>query len=159
MQKFNAGLSVRFQRAFSAIIEFVTLERTEKFDDAGKLIGVSEFRKDILEKSNVEHILPKNWSKNHYEEWNAETVKPIMDTIGNVMLLESRFNIGGSDRFFSEKLSYYRRSSFNEAQLLAKESIGDENYEWTQKRYQERHERCKRILREFFEGKDISAQD
>jgi hypothetical protein len=63
------------------------------------------------------------------------------------MLLEKACNIGGADKFFEEKTSYYRQSVFQEAKLLC-----DECDDWTYDNYQKRHTRCKEILRKFFEG-------
>jgi hypothetical protein len=153
MQKLDSGLTAKYRRGFSAIIEFSQLNRIKEFIDGKKQVSMPQEHR--LEKTDVEHILPKNWAKNNYGEWNNDTVKPVMDTIGNLLLLEKALNIGGTDNFFSEKLHYYNKSIFKEPYGLYEAATNEKNYAWTHKEYQERQNKCKEILRNFFEGKYV----
>jgi uncharacterized protein with ParB-like and HNH nuclease domain len=153
MQKLDSGLTMKYRRGFCSIIEFappgrIESYRTNKDKDTNP-------RKHRLERTDVEHILPKNWEKNNYHNWTIETVRPIMDTIGNLLLLEESLNRGGTDNFFSKKLNEYSMSVFSEPRNLYQEASAKDNVMWTYEVYQTRQNKCKEILRNFFEGKYI----
>jgi uncharacterized protein with ParB-like and HNH nuclease domain len=154
MQKLDSGLTAKIRRGFSAIIEFAQPKRIVDYIDRSTITQRQQLDKAV----DVEHILPKNWDKNNYK-WKEDKVKSIMDTIGNLMLLEKPINIGGTDHFFSKKLEGYCKSVFSEPLALCKKATDTKNNKWEFKDYQERQDYCKKTLKDFFEGKYAPTQD
>ena len=58
---------------------------------------------------HIEHILPQNWRKNYYNEWdNQEQAKPYIEKLGNKVTLEFKVNISAGDNYFAEKKKIYQ---------------------------------------------------
>jgi uncharacterized protein with ParB-like and HNH nuclease domain len=58
---------------------------------------------------NIEHILPQNWSKSYYNEWETqELAKPYIDKLGNKVILEFKVNISAGDKYFAKKKEIYQ---------------------------------------------------
>jgi hypothetical protein len=130
----------------SAIIEFAPSGHIAKLHE--QLKGDKGSVENLFRKTQVEHILPKDWGANYYEKWDKDKVERVLNTLGNLMLLESPKNIGGSNKFFSAKQKYYEKSAFSEARALVE---NHRDKEWTYDMYEERHDRCKEVLKNFFE--------
>jgi len=67
---------------------------------------------------HIEHILPQNWKKNYYDEWNTqEQAKPFIEKLGNKVILEFKVNISAGDKYFAKKKEIYQTKelSKNEA--------------------------------------------
>jgi hypothetical protein len=155
MQNFDRNLPFNLRHGFCTIVEFAQPDRIKEFrGHEPRLMGHSH--KTRLEISNIEHILPKNWKDKDYIEWNDETASSVMNTIGNLMLLEKPYIIDGKPLSFIGKLIYYRRSIFLKNKLLSNKILNrlDNNeYDWRYSHYLERQNECKKTLRDFFEGK------
>jgi uncharacterized protein with ParB-like and HNH nuclease domain len=154
MQKLDSGLTAKIRRGFSAIIEFAQPKRIAEYINRSTIAQRQQLEKAV----DVEHILPKNWEKNNYK-WKEDKVKSIMDTIGNLMLLEKPINIGGTDHFFSKKLEGYCKPILSEPLALCQKATDSKNNKWEFKDYQERQDYCKEKLKNFFEGKYAPTQD
>ena len=133
LEYLNFPLSSRYRRGFSAILTLTNLDQDlsllENFDSA-----------------QVEHILPKKWDDNYYDTWSKDKVIEIMDTLGNLTLIEKSNNIKGSNLFFNaKKEKSYKESKYYETKRLI------DMPQWTHDQYQQNHERAKMILKDFFE--------
>lgn len=77
----------------------------------------------------IEHIHPQNpadwWSGDGSSTWAAHAIdeqaryRALLDTIGNLTLLEAPLNQGASHRSFLDKRNYFRRSSVRPTKMLA----------------------------------------
>jgi hypothetical protein len=158
IQNFDRNLPSCLRHGFCSLVEFAQPDKIKEF--AGFIpdfIGMSH--KKRLEISTIEHILPLNWEQNdYYSEWNKETATSIINTIGNIALLEKPLIIDKINKTLIDKASYYSRSVFREPYQLFRQTlnkINNKEYYWLYNHYLERQNNCKKTLREFFEGKYI----
>ena len=69
----------------------------------------SEFEEDINASDlEVEHILPKEWQSANFDDWDEESHKKYVETIGNKILLDKKSNIKCSNNFFAKKQEIYK---------------------------------------------------
>lgn len=133
LQKELTDAKLRY--GFSAIIEFSNPNQTYEAIDK-------------LDKLDVEHIVPKRWGNDWYDDWNEKKVDAIMDTVGNLMLFEKALNIKGSNKFFIAKKEKYEKSNLMEPKML----IGVGVTQWTYAEYEKRQQYCVETLMKFFKG-------
>jgi hypothetical protein len=140
-EKLNSAIVVsRFRRGFCAILEHLNqcdMIRNKELDDF----------QHVFNQAAVEHILPQKWDDNYYDQWNADNTKSILNTLGNLCLLETTRNIKASNLFFSQKKSQaYTRSGYTTVRTLC--LLKDWDYET----YSKRHVDCVQKLIRFLEG-------
>ena len=128
-QRLDGTLSPKFRRGFCMILELIN----------------SQYTMTHL-KGDVEHILPKKWDNDWYDKWNKEEVSKVMDTLGNLVLLEKSINIKGGNSFFNEKKKQYKNSAFAEAKALCTIDT------WIYEEYKKRHDLAKERLCKFMQG-------
>jgi hypothetical protein len=93
------------------------LERALLLLDAYITPGQTEL---ITPDFHIEHILPQNWKKNYYDEWETqELAKPYIDKLGNKVVLEFKVNISAGDKYFAKKKEIYQTKD-----LSKKDSLG-----------------------------------
>lgn len=99
-------------------------------------------------KAEIEHIFPKTtqWRKT-YTGWEKEEAEPLIESIGNKMWLEKRFNIQAGNKHFDDKKEKYHQSKFLEAQDLAKYPKND----WLEENIESRNKEIYNRLRGFLE--------
>jgi hypothetical protein len=143
IEKLNGAITVpRFRRGFCAILEYLTL-----LDVVCKGSTAREYY--IFQHSDVEHILPQKWENDYYDKWDAGTVKQVLNTLGNLCLLERSRNIKGSNSFFAKKLETYTNSRYLTASVeLCKLK------EWTYDVYKQRHDKCVERIVHFLENEN-----
>jgi hypothetical protein len=129
-EKLKGNITVpRFRRGFCAILEYLNqLDKINKKE--------TDVCRNVFSRADVEHILPQQWEDNYYDKWDGEIIKEVMNTLGNLCLLESCKNIKGSNLFFQKKKAVYRNSQYSIAQDLSKLD------EWVYETYATRHEKC-----------------
>ena len=98
----------------------------------------------VNEVMTIEHILPKKWNKYKYDGWEVESAKEIREKIGNLVLLERKYNISAGNDFFEEKKKNYEKSEITEAKELATLET------WTYYEYTKRRDRIHGTLQKFF---------
>jgi hypothetical protein len=100
----------------------------------------------VFQRADVEHILPQRWEDDYYDQGNSDTVEQVLNTLGNLCLLESSRNIKGSNRFFTKKKTeVYANSGYILVQELRNCS------QWTYEEYKERQDRCVKRIIQFLE--------
>ena len=105
-------------------------------------------KKIIPEPFHIEHILPTKWGLYKYSGWDDKQAKRCYNLVGNLVILERKFNIKASNRFFVDKQHQYRQSSIEE--VLALTEINS----WTPKEYEERLKKIIKSLLDFFDLSD-----
>lgn len=95
----------------------------------------------------IEHIFPKTtqW-RSSYTGWDKEEAHLYIESIGNKMWLEKRWNIKASNGYFDNKKEKYRNSDFLEAKELANSSKND----WLKADIEARNEEIFERLYRFF---------
>jgi uncharacterized protein with ParB-like and HNH nuclease domain len=67
---------------------------------------------------HIEHILPQNWKKNYYDEWETqEAAKPYIEKLGNKVALEFKVNISAGDKYFAKKKEIYQTKELSKKEL------------------------------------------
>jgi hypothetical protein len=132
----GAITATRFRRGFCAILEQMYqkhLIRNGKLDDAVP----------IKEKSAIEHIIPNHW---HDEiTWrDAEFNQQILNTLGNICLIEKSVHVRTSDYLWITKRKIYRTSAYKTVLELSR------TIEWNPATYHIRHADCVDFLCRFF---------
>jgi hypothetical protein len=74
-EKLKGNITVpRFRRGFCAILEYLNqLDKNE-----------IDAYQNVFRRADVEHILPQQWENNYYDKWDNETVKAVLNTLGNL---------------------------------------------------------------------------
>jgi hypothetical protein len=143
IEKLNGSITVpRFRRGFCAILEYLTV-----LDIACKSSYTRDY--DVFQRSDVEHILPQKWENDYYDKWDADTVKQVLNTVGNLCLLEHSRNIKGSNSFFAKKLEIYANSHYLTASVELRKLK-----EWTYDVYKKRQEECVKKIVYFLENEN-----
>ena len=130
--------SPSFRKGFCAIFEVLTrlqLVKNGDWTDVGY----------VFQEVSVEHILPQTWEPHYSDIWNEATVNAVVNTLGNLCLLEKVLNIKGSHDFFSKKRKEYIKSEFMTAKNLVLEVHGD----WTVDIHKTRHDSITGVIEQF----------
>lgn len=102
-----------------------------------------DFKILVENKFDMEHILPKKW--NDYDEWDENSWKLNLNTLGNLMPLEKVLNISASNEFFERKKLKYKDSKVQDAIDLSRLKIN-----WYPDDLRNNHEIKKQRLFDFF---------
>jgi hypothetical protein len=140
LEKLNGNITTpRFRRGFCVILEY--LSQLDWIRD-------KKIRKvyDVFQRADVEHILPQRWENDYYDQWNSDIVEQVLNTLGNLCLLETSCNIKGSNMFFTKKKEFYKNSGYILAHELRNCS------QWTYEEYKERQSRCVERIVQFLEN-------
>jgi uncharacterized protein with ParB-like and HNH nuclease domain len=154
----DQAFTPKIRKGLCAIIEFTAgIDRIKSFENRIEKEKLSI--KEVFEKIEVEHILPRQWTQHgdYKNDWKTEKDKKLaeerIDTLGNLMLLRSNVNRKISNNAFDLKIEKgYNISVFSEPHKVAKEYK-----KWTPKYYKDRHEYCKKILLDFFRDTSDAA--
>lgn len=128
----------QFFQADKLIPSLLTLYMYEKYPN-----------QEILEdKIEIEHIFPKTtqWRAS-YTGWDKQEAKPLIESIGNKIWLEKKYNIQAGNKHFDDKKEEYKKSKFEEAKELGRSLKND----WLKKDIEERNEKIYEKLKKFFE--------
>lgn len=102
---------------------------------------------ELLSQSyDVEHILPRQWKSDYYDQWDEESCDNAMNKLGNRMPLEKKVNIKASNLFFAEKKKHYKDSNVQDARDLGESNIN----EWKLSDFETRHKEVVGRLKVFF---------
>ncbi len=102
-------------------------------------------KQKYIDNISIEHIVPKKWEDNYYDQWDKEKVEETQNHIGNLVLLEKKLNFKGGNKFFKKKREIYQKSEMLDAHSVS------QNSQWTYATYEKRHNDSLKILKDFFE--------
>lgn len=104
----------------------------------------------FAKKGEVEHILPKEWQKANFDDWDEASHKEYLEKIGNKVLLEKQINIACSNGFFHKKKEEYKKSHFLQASDDDNGLSRYPNENWTTKNIDKRSGEIYQRLQTFF---------
>ena len=107
---------------------------------------------EAIKKCSIEHILPRKW--NQYDQWDDESHKKDVGTIGNLIPLEWELNIAASNEFFLRKQEKYKQSEIQDALDLSEKKPPH----WYPEDVAQRQEESLRRLEKFFQAIKRSAR-
>ena len=99
----------------------------------------------------TEHILPKNWDNNWYDQWNEEKKEYAMNKLGNLVLLDRNSNIKASNTWFEKKKEIYSKGDFKNGEML--DLLNKKS--WTYEDFEERQKDSVRKLLKFMKKSQI----
>lgn len=99
----------------------------------------------------TEHILPKNWGNNWYDQWNEEKKDYVMNKLGNLVLLDRSSNIKASNTWFEKKKEVYSKGDFKNGEML--DLLNKKS--WTYEDFEKRQEDSVRKLLSFMKKSQI----
>lgn len=113
--------------------------------------------KSILKakKIDVEHILPKSWHDNWYDEWNKDKFDNAINKIGNLLILDRERNIKASNLWFGKKKEIYKEADFTTGEII--DLINIPTNTWSEKQFIERQEKSVMALMSFFRDRNKSS--
>ncbi len=109
----------------------------------------ADFNEVLTGKYDIEHILPKKWA--HYDNWDQESWEIHLNSLGNLVLWEKKYNTQAQNEFFSRKQTKYQESKIQDILDLAKKK----NASWYPKDVIGRTESNITRLNNFIEMKNI----
>lgn len=128
------------------------------------LLSIEYFQQDHREYINIskelhaEHILPIEWNKaelNWKNQFTEETVKPVLNSLGNLTLLSGHKNIQASNRNYSEKVEIYKGNSGKgfdgKTSFEITKRILDDYSEWTTENINNRYDWLLKEIERIFE--------
>ena len=77
-----------------------------------------EFNEILDKKYDIEHILPKKWA--HYDKWDEKSWEAHLNSLGNLVLCEKKYNIQAQNSFFTRKQDVYKLSKIQDILDLTK---------------------------------------
>ena len=95
---------------------------------------------------DIEHIFPKKWQDTNYKSWTKTDADLYLDRFGNKTVLEQKLNIQAGNGYFGNKKQRYKTSKIATVIDLLTHS----NDDWVQKDIEEREEKIKNTLIEYF---------
>ena len=95
---------------------------------------------------DIEHIFPKKWQDTNYKGWTKIDADRYLDRFGNKTVLEQKLNIQAGNGYFGNKKQRYKTSKIATVIDLLTHS----NDDWVQKDIEEREEKIKNTLIEYF---------
>lgn len=93
-----------------------------------KLLAYSVRSQPLLQRWEIEHILPKKWDDHFFsDDYSPAYINETIEHIGNKIPLEKKLNIKASNGYFSKKKQEYRQSKIKIAQELSIYRVKDWN--------------------------------
>lgn len=121
-----------------------------------KLLAYQEQQELLPHKWEIEHIFPRKWQNNYFINEDTNTVKKLIEHIGNKIPFEKKLNIVAGNGYFEKKKQQYKNSKINITRELANSVKG----EWGLEHIRERSIRISDSLMDLFYkwGLDASTE-